>query len=57
MRDKTAQELDDEKDALANVIMNEPGLVAVVKCLNDGSIVPGANVPMAALKAAVRAKL
>lgn len=57
VRAKTAQELSDEKDAIANIIMTEPGLVAFIKCINDGSIVPGANASNAALKAAIRGKL
>lgn len=57
VRDKTAQELDDEKDALAAIILNEPGLKAYALCINDGSIVPGGNMSLVELKAAVKAKL
>jgi len=54
---KTAQEIDAEKDELAQIILNEPGLKAYALCINDGTIVPGANMTAAQLKAAVKAKL
>jgi len=54
---KTAQEIADAKGALANIILNEPGLRAYAKCINDGSIVPGSNMTNAQLKAAIVAKL
>jgi len=56
-RNKTAQELSDEKDAIADVIMSEPGVVALAKALNDGSWVPGSNYSNAQMKAKIRAVL
>ena len=40
-----------------NTLQNQQLLKALVLCLNDGSIVPGANVSNAALKAAIKAKM
>ena len=57
LRNKTDKEISDEKDANATGIMNERGLVAMLKCINDGSIVPGADVSLAKLKTAIRAQL
>ena len=39
------------------VMQNQKVLKAFALCINDGSIVPGANVSNAALKAAVKAKM
>ena len=47
----TASEIYDQ------TIQNQAVLKALVLCLNDGSIVPGANVTDAALKTAIKAKL
>jgi chaperonin GroEL (HSP60 family) len=33
------------------------GLIAVLKCINDGSIVPGGEVSLGALKTAIKAQL
>ncbi len=38
-------------------IQNQKVLKALVLCLNDGSIVPGANVTKSALKTAIKAKM
>ena len=57
LRNKTNKEISDEKDVLATGIMNERGLVAMLKCINDGSIVPGADVSLAKLKTAIKAQL
>lgn len=57
VRDKTAQELEDEKDARAQNVLDNHGLKAFIFCINDGSIVPGANVTAAQLKAAIKAKM
>ncbi len=46
-----------EKDRAVDFSTVDPFLKAVVLCINDGTIIPGANVAPAALKAAVRAKL
>lgn len=40
-----------------SVIQNQKVLKALVLCLNDGSIVPGANVSNAALKTSIKAKM
>ena len=37
--------------------MTQDGLIAVLKCINDGSIVPGDDVSLGALKTAIRAQL
>lgn len=39
------------------VIQNQQVLKALVRCINDGSIVPGANVSNAALKTAIKVKM
>ena len=57
VRDKTAQELDAEKDEIAGQITERGLLRAYVLAINDGSIVPGSNMSGAALKAAIKAKL
>ena len=57
VRDKTAQELNAEKDAIASQITERGLLRAYVLAINDGSIVPGSNMGGAALKAAIKAKL
>lgn len=57
VRDKTAQELDDEKDAEATGLLNNRALKAYILCVNDGSIVPGSNMTAAQLKAAIKAKM
>jgi len=57
VRDKTAQELDDEKDAEAASALNNRALKAYIMAVNDGSIVPGGNMTGAQLKAAMKAKL
>jgi len=57
LRDNTDKEISDDKDANATGIMIQDGLIAVLKCLNDGSIVPGADVSLAKLKTAIRAQL
>jgi hypothetical protein len=57
VRPKTAQEIDDEKDEAVNGALSQRGLKAFIKCVDDGSIVPGANVGNAALKAAIKAKM
>ena len=57
VRDKTAQELDAEKDAIASQITERGLLRAYVLAINDGSIVPGSNMTGAALKSAIKAKL
>lgn len=55
----TAQEIDNEKDNIINQTMNQDRNIikSLVLCINDGSIVPGANVTNAALKAAIKANL
>jgi len=40
-----------------DVMRNQRVLKAFALCINDGTIVPGANVTPAALKAAVKAKM
>jgi hypothetical protein len=57
LRNNTVKEISDEKDVLATGLMAESGLVAMLKCINDGSIVPGADVSLAKLKTAIRAQL
>jgi len=57
LRNKTTKEISDEKVAHATDIMNGGGLIAVLKCINDGSIVPGAGVSLGALKTAIKAQL
>lgn len=57
LRDKTDKEISDEKDQRATDIMTQDGLIAVLKCINDGSIVPAADVSLGALKTAIRAQL
>ena len=57
LRDKTDKEISDEKDVLATGLMAESSLIAVLKCINDGSIVPGDDVSLGALKTAIRAQL
>jgi len=57
VRPKTQAELDDEKDRLAAIIMGEPGVVALVKALNNGSFIPGSNYTNAQMKAKIRAVL
>ena len=57
LRDKTAKEISDEKSVLATGVMTQEGLIAVLKCINDGSIVPGAGVSLAKLKTAIKAQL
>jgi hypothetical protein len=57
LRDKTDKEISDEKDQQATDIMIEHGLIAVLKCINDGSIVPGGEVSFGALKTAIKAQL
>ena len=57
VRDKTAQELNAEKDAIASQITERGLLRAYVLAINDGSIVPGSNMSGAALKSAIKAKL
>ena len=57
LRDKTDKEISDEKDQRATGIMTQDGLIAVLKCINDGSIVPGADVSLAKLKTAIEAQL
>lgn len=56
VRDKTTQEIDDEKDALGSITLEEPGLIAYALGINDRSIVPGSNMTNAQLKAAIKAK-
>ena len=55
VRNKTAQELDDEKDEQASNQLES--LKALVLALNDGSFVPGSNHTNAQLKAIIKAKL
>jgi len=55
VRDKTAQELDDEKDAEAGQQLKT--LKALGLALNDGSFVPGSNYTNTQLKAIIKAKL
>ena len=55
VRNKTAQELDDEKDDRAAEQLQS--LKALVLALNDGSFVPGSNHTNAQLKAIIKAKL
>lgn len=53
-------DMDDlDKENYLEATLNSPRdiLKALVLCINDGSIVPGANVSNAALKAAIKAKL
>ena len=57
VRNKTAQEFDDEKDAEATAIMTMKGLKILAKGLDDGSFVPGANIGNAGLKAYFKARL
>jgi hypothetical protein len=57
LRDNTSKEISDEKDKRATDIMTQDGLIAVLKCINDGSIVPGGEVSLGALKTAIRAQL
>jgi hypothetical protein len=58
VRSKTAQELDDEKEAEYSGGLNgNPVLRAVVLALNDGTLVPGANETNANIKAAIKAKM
>ncbi len=57
VRNKTAQELEDEKDALAQIIMKEPELVALIKALNNGSFVPGSSYTKVQLKDIIKAHL
>ena len=40
-----------------SVIQNQQVLKALVLCINDGSIVPGADVSNTALKTAIKAKM
>jgi len=57
LRNKTDKEISDEKGVFATSLMNERGLIAVLKCINDGSIVPGDDVSLGALKTAIKAQL
>ena len=57
VRSKTAQELDDEKDAIASQITGRSLLKAYIMAINDGSIEPGSNMTGPQLKAAIKAKL
>lgn len=41
----------------SQALQNSRVLKALVLCINDGSIVPGANASKAALKAAIKAKM
>jgi hypothetical protein len=55
VRSKTAQELDDEKDASASSRLQS--MKALVLALNDGSFVPGQNLTNVQLKAIIKAHL
>lgn len=44
-------------DIYDQTLKNSRVLKAFILCINDGSIVPGANVSVANLKAAIRAKM
>lgn len=57
VRNKTVQEFDDEKDAITNIILNEPGLKALILAMNDGSFVPDSGYTNAQLKTIIKAKL
>jgi len=57
VRAKTALELSGEKDGRASGVMREPGLVALIKALNDGSFVPNSSYTPAQMKAIIKAKL
>jgi hypothetical protein len=57
LRNKTVKEVSDEKGLRATGIMTQEGLIAVLKCINDGSIVPGGEVSLGALKTAIKAQL
>jgi hypothetical protein len=57
LRNKTVKEVSDEKGLRATGIMTQEGLIAVLKCINDGSIVPGGEASLGALKTAIKAQL
>jgi len=57
VRDKTAQELSDDKDNAATYILTERGIVALITALNDGSFIPNSNYTAAQLKTIIKATL
>ena len=57
VRDKTAAELNSDKEANAVAIVEGPGLKALIKILNNGSFVLGSNYTNAQIKAKIKAAL
>ena len=55
VRDKTAEELDAEKDASSNLEFNM--LKSIIMALNDGSFVPASDYTVDQIKAKLKAKL
>lgn len=52
-----ATKSDRQKDDLADIIMEESGVVTLGKALNDGSFVPGSHYTPAQMKAIIRKAL
>jgi hypothetical protein len=57
IRDKTEEELGIRKDQLVNDLFNFPALVAFMKAVDDGAILPGGKVGLDALRTQVRAAM
>jgi len=57
VRDKTADELNEEADSAASVVLNNHGLKALIKVLNDGSFIPGSNYTPAQIKDKIKAAM
>lgn len=57
VRNKTALEIDNEKDKEADGILKQRNVKSIIAALNDGSFVPGSNYTNQQLKAILKNKL